>query len=228
MSLMEKRLVRRRLIAGLVVIAPVTATVFVLWWIFQALDALLGQFIYPLLSRIFERNIVIPGLGLIALFLLLIAVGWAAERAIGSRVVSWWHNVLERIPVTRRIYGAANRIVRTLFGKEGRPFNQVVLVEYPGEGRWAIGFLAASAPDIVQEHVPDTVAVFVPSTPNPTTGWLAIVPRTSTFPLAMTIDEAFTYILSGGSVKPGADQPPVEVTQPAAPAGRIAPTAAGP
>jgi uncharacterized membrane protein len=222
----EKRTIQRRLIAGLVVIAPVTATVFVLWWIFQALDALLGQLIYPVLSRFIPWINVLPGLGLIALFLLLITVGWAAERAIGTRAVSWWHNLLERIPVTRRIYGAANRIVRTLFGKEGRPFNQVVLVEYPSEGRWAIGFLAAAAPDIVQDQVPDSVSVFVPSTPNPTTGWLVIVPRPRVRVLAMTIDEAFTYILSGGAVKPGADQPPVPLDQPAAPTTEIATTSA--
>lgn len=221
MSRLDKRTIKRRLIAGLVVIAPVTATAVVLWWIFQALDALLGQFIYPAISRLVGFDLVLPGLGLIALILLLLVVGWAAERAIGSRVVSWWHNLLERIPVTRRIYGAANRIVRTLFGKEGRPFNQVVLVEYPAEGRWAIGFLAATAPDIIREHVPEAVSVFVPSTPNPTTGWLAIVPRTRVVVLDMTIDEAFTYILSGGAVRPGADQPPVPIEQPAAPTASI-------
>lgn len=217
MSGFDKRIIQRRLIAGLVVIAPVTATAFVLWWIFQALDALLGQFIYPAISRLVGFNLVLPGLGLIALILLLLVVGWAAERAIGSRVVGWWHNLLERIPVTRRIYGAANRIVRTLFGKEGRPFHQVVLVEYPGDGRWAIGFLAAPAPDTIRGHVSDAVSVFVPSTPNPTTGWLVIVPESRIVILDMTIDEAFTYILSGGAVRPGADQAPVAIEQPAGP-----------
>jgi uncharacterized membrane protein len=212
----DKRALKRRLIAGLVVIAPVTATGFVLWWIFQALDALLGQLIYPALRPFVPWIESLPGLGFIALFLLLIAVGWAAERAIGSRVVSWWHNLLERIPVTRRIYGAANRIVRTLFGKEGRPFNQVVLVEYPSDGRWAVGFLAASAPTSVREHVPDSVSVFVPTTPNPTSGWLVIVPRSRTIPLDMTIDEAFTYILSGGAVTPESDA--LAAVQPPSPA----------
>jgi uncharacterized membrane protein len=196
------RSVRRHLIAGLVVIAPVTVTVVVLWWIFQVLDGLLGRFLYPVLERFVPWRGPIPGLGRLVLFLLLIGVGWAAERAIGSRVLIWWHRLLERIPVTRRIYSAANRIVRSIFGEGGRPFNVVVLVEYPSDGRWAIGFLAANAPDIVQAHIQDAVSVFIPTTPNPTSGFLIIVPRASTIVLPMSIDEAFTYILSGGSVRP--------------------------
>lgn len=215
----EKRTLQRRLIAGLVVIAPVTVTALVLWWIFQALD----RFLYPILALIIPGDWVPPGLGLVALVLVLITVGWAAERAIGSRVVGWWHNLLEKIPVTRRIYSAANRIVRTVFGREGRPFKQVVLVEYPSEGRWAIGFLAAIAPHVVQQHVPDSVSVFVPTTPNPTSGWLVIVPRSRVLLLPMTIDEAFTYILSAGAAAPdpGPMVGPPEIG-PGAPAGAMA------
>ena len=199
-SLFDRRVIRRRLIAGLVVIAPVTATAFVLWWIFQALDGLLGRFLYPALSRLIPWINLLPGLGLIALILLLIIVGWAAERAIGSRVLGWWHGLLERIPLTRRVYSAAHRIVRTMFGQESRPFKDVVLVEYPSPGRWSLGFLAAPAPDAIRRHVPDSVSVFIPSTPNPTTGWLAIVPRSAVRILPLTPDQAFTLILSGGAV----------------------------
>jgi uncharacterized membrane protein len=200
--LFDRRRLRRHLIAGLVVIAPITATAFVLWWIFQALDGLLGQFLYPALRGIVPWIELLPGLGLIALLLLLIVVGWAAERAIGSRIVAAWHAMLERFPLTRRIYGAAHSIVRTVFGRDQRPFNQVVIVEWPSPGRWSIGFLAASAPDIVQEHVSDSVSVFVPTTPNPTTGFLVIVPRDKLREIEMTVDQAFTFILSAGSVGP--------------------------
>lgn len=213
----DKRTIQRRLLAGLVVIGPITVTALVLWWIFQALD----RFLYPLLALIIPGDWVPPGLGLVALVLLLITVGWAAERAIGSRIVAWWHNLIERIPVTRRIYGAANRIIRTVFGREGRPFKQVVLLEYPSEGRWAIGFLAAPAPTTVRQHVADSVSVFVPTTPNPTSGWLVIVPRSRVTPLPMTIDEAFTYILSAGAATDESDRPPgteVPAGKPAQPA----------
>jgi uncharacterized membrane protein len=198
--LFDRRVLRRRLIAGLVVIAPVTATGFVLWWIFQVLDGLLGRFLYPALSRVVPWINLLPGLGLIALVLILVIVGWVAERAIGSRMLGWWHSLLERIPITRRIYSATNRIVRTMFGRESRPFKEVVLIEYPSPGRYSLGFLAAAAPASIQAHVPDSVSVFIPSTPNPTTGWLAIVPRSVVRVLPLTVDEAFTLILSGGAV----------------------------
>jgi uncharacterized membrane protein len=221
-SLFERRVIRRRLIAGLVVIAPVTATGFVLWWIFQMLDGLLGRFLYPALSRVVPWINLLPGLGLIALVLILIVVGWLAERAIGSRMLGWWQTLLERIPVTRRIYSATNRIVRTMLGREGRPFKEVVLVEYPSPGRYSIGFLAAAAPPVIREHVPDAVSVFIPSTPNPTTGWLAIVPRSTVRVLDMSVDEAFTVVLSGGAVSDATDSVlpgnrPGEVVQPLSP-----------
>jgi uncharacterized membrane protein len=200
-----RRALRRHLIAGLLVIAPVTVTLAVLWWIFQLLDGLIGRFLYPALSRFVPWIGLVPGLGLLCLFLLLLGVGWAAERAIGSRIVEWWHQLLERIPVTRRIYGAANRIVRTILGQDSRPFKGVVLIEYPSAGRWSVGFLAADAPGEIQDVVAEGVSVFVPTTPNPTSGWVVIVPRSKTILLSMSVDEAFTYLLSGGSVLP--DEP---------------------
>lgn len=197
----SKRFIRRRLIEGMLVIAPVFATLYVLWWVFRLLDSVLGRIVYPVLDRFFPW-IVQPGLGIVLLLVLLFLVGWAAEWAVGGRVLAWWHSTLERIPVTRRVYGAANRIVRTIMKAESRPFKEVVLVEYPSAGRWSLGFLSARAPDVVQVHVDDAVAVFVPTTPNPTSGFIVIVPRKSVVTLRMTVDQAFTYILSGGSAHP--------------------------
>ncbi|MGH7501253.1 MAG: DUF502 domain-containing protein [Longimicrobiales bacterium] len=194
--------IRRHLIAGLVVIAPVTATVWVLWWIFRLLDGLLGRFLSPMIQRWLPWDITIPGLGLIALFLILVVTGWAAERAVGSRVLAAWHRILERIPVTSRIYTAANRIVRAIFAGEKRAFSAVVLIEFPSEGRWSIGFLSADAPGFAREFIPDAISVFVPTTPNPTTGFLVMVPREKALPVTITMDEAFTLILSGGAVSP--------------------------
>jgi uncharacterized membrane protein len=201
---MSRSSIRRHLIAGLIVIAPVTATGFVLWWIFHLLDGLLGRFLYPFLGGLLGRDVfVIPGLGLLVLFLLLVGIGWAAQRAIGSRIVAWWHDTLERLPLTRRIYSAANRMVRTVFGVDAtRPFKKVVLVSYPSDGRFALGFLSGTAPAAILRHVPDAVSVFIPTSPNPTSGFLVIVPAAFTREVDLTIDEAFTYILSAGAVTP--------------------------
>ena len=210
----SKRLLKRRLIAGLVVIAPVTVTLAVLWWIFQWLDGLLGQFLYPAIEGLLDyiasvtgwQGIgavpVLPGIGLIVLLVLLLMIGWLAERTVGGPALGSWHKLLERMPLTRKIYNAVDRIVRAMLGSGERPFKTVVLVEYPSDGRWAIGFLAARAPDAVQPHVPDAVSVFVPTTPNPTSGWLVVVSAERIKPMPMTVDEAFTYILSAGSVRP--------------------------
>lgn len=188
--------VRRHLVAGLIVIAPVGITAYVLWVIFQWLDQLLGRFLYPALG------VSIPGLGLLALLALLIVVGWLAERALGARALAWWNAFLERIPIARRIYSASNRIVRTVLGEEQRFFRNVVMVEYPAEGRWSIGFLTADAPPAMRRQVPDGVTVFVPTTPNPTTGFLAVLPRDRVVTLSMSLEDAFTYILSAGAVAP--------------------------
>ncbi|HSJ25166.1 MAG TPA: DUF502 domain-containing protein [Longimicrobiales bacterium] len=195
---------KRNVIAGLIVIAPVTATLFVLWYIFQLLDGLLGRFLYPALGDVTGREtFFVPGLGLLTLFLILVTVGWLAQRAIGGRFIAFGHTILERLPLTRRIYSAANRIVRTVFGQEAaRPFKKVVLVQYPSEGRYAVGFLSGTAPEAIRRHVPDAVSVLIPTSPNPTTGFLIIVPPAHVRELDMSIDEAFTYVLSAGAVTP--------------------------
>lgn len=190
------RTLRRHLIAGLIVIAPAGVTAFVLFYIFQWLDGILGRFLYAALGRS------IPGLGLLALLVLLLVVGWVAERAVGARALSFWHAWLERIPVARRVYNASNRIVRTMFTGSRGAFRDVVLLEYPADGRWSIGFLAGDAPTVVQKQTGRAVTVFVPTTPNPTSGWLVILPAERVIRLPMTLEEAFTYILSAGVVTP--------------------------
>lgn len=198
------RAARRHLIAGLIVITPVTVTGFVLWWVFQRVDGLLGRFLYPAIGMR------IPGLGLITLLVLLLVIGWAAQRAIGSRLIDWWHQLLERIPVARRVYGAANRIIRTVFSEQERPFKEVVLFEYPSPGRWAIGLVAARAPESVQDGTDERVTIFIPNTPNVASGRLVVVPRSQVKPIDLTVDQVFTFALSAGAVTPGtsaADSP---------------------
>lgn len=201
-----RRHLRRHLIAGLVVIAPVSITAYVLWWIFRTLDSLIGRYIYA------AMGITIPGLGLLALLLLLLLVGWVAERALGSRFFQWWNVLVDRLPLVSRIYGASNRIVRTIFGEDRRFFREVVLVQYPTDDRWSLGFLTAEAPAALRARFEDGVTVFIPTTPNPTTGFLVVLPREKVIPAAMSLEDAFTFILSAGAVSP-AERPgaPIEV-----------------
>lgn len=189
---------RRRLIAGLIVIAPLGVTLYILWWIFRTVDGLLGRHVYDAIG------ITIPGLGLLMLLLLLLGVGWLAERTIGAQVLNWWHGLLDRVPVVSRLYGATRRIVGSVFGGEERKFfREVVLFEYPAPGQWTLGFVTGGAPRGLEGRVEDGLTVFLPTAPNPVTGFLIIVPRDRTVRLPVTVEEGFTYILSAGAVPPG-------------------------
>lgn len=202
---MNPRSLRRRLFAGLAVIAPLAITIYVLRWIFLWLDNLLGKFIYP------KLQVQVPGLGLLLLLGILIVIGWAAERAVGRRIVTAWHNMLERFPLTARLYSASNRIVRTVFGEDQRFFREVVILEYPSPKRWSLGFVTAEAPAGMQSTVGEAVTVFVPTTPNPTTGYLVIIPKELVTPIPFTIEQAFTFILSAGGVHPDGSAPAADL-----------------
>jgi len=198
------RTLRRWLLAGLVVTAPVGVTVIVLLWLFRTLDGILGE----VLSNVLGFRV--PGLGLLLLVLILLAAGWATERAIGSRVLGWWHDWLERLPLISRLYGASSRIVRTVFGGGKRFFRGVVLIQYPSPGRWSIGFVTSDTPSLLTEQVEDATTVFVPTAPNPTSGFLVIIPRRDTIPLPMSVEDGFTFILSAGAVAPAPAGAPLE------------------
>jgi uncharacterized membrane protein len=201
------RVLRRRLIAGLIVIAPVGVTAYVLYWLFTRLDGILGDSLYEAIG------FAIPGLGLLVLLLILLGVGWLAEVAVGSRILDWWHSTLERVPIVSRLYGATRRIVGSVFGgEEGRFFRSVVLFEYPLPGQWTLGFETGKAPRALDERVDRGITVFLPTAPNPVTGFLIIVPEGRLIRLPVTIEEGFTYIMSAGAVPPsgptGQEPPP--------------------
>lgn len=191
---------RRRLIAGLIVIAPLGVTAFILWWIFVRLDGILGNFVYDALG------FPIPGLGLLMLILLLLGVGWLAERTIGAQILDWWQGLLERLPLVSRLYNASRRIVGSVFGGEEKKFfREVVFFEYPSPGQWTLGFVTSRAPRALDDRVKDGITIFLPTAPNPVTGFLIIVPRERVIPLPITVEEGFTFVLSAGAVAPGED-----------------------
>ncbi len=189
-------LIRRYLLTGIVVIAPVGVTAYVLWWIFTRLDRILG--------RVFQViGLRIPGLGLMVLIALVIAVGWAAQQAIGRELITLGKAWLKKFPLTRTIYSAASQIVEQIVGEDRRFFKSCVLVEYPRPGCWAIGFLTSEAAREINERAQeDSLAVFIPTTPNPTSGYLVFLPRQQVVPLRMTVEEGFKLVVSAGAVTP--------------------------
>lgn len=195
---------RRYLITGLIVIAPVGVTVWVLIWLFRRFDSILGQYL-PAVGT--ER---IPGLGLLILLVLLVFVGWMLQWALGRKLVSSWNSVLSRLPLTRTIYNAASQIVQTLLNRQEKLFQSCVLIEYPMSGSYTLAFVTARAPDEVDEQLDRRcITVFLPTSPNPTTGYMLVLPADRVTPLDMTVEEGMKMVISLGAVVPGREDRPL-------------------
>ncbi len=189
------RRIRRYLLEGLALVAPTAATLWVLWWVFTRLDGILGPRFDPILGRS------APGLGLATLILLLVAIGWMTERTLGRRLTNLWDWTLEHIPVARPIYRGSRRIVQAVVGQEARAFKEAVLFEYPQPGTWAIAFVTGRAPARIRDELgEDSITLFLPTAPNPMSGFLLMVSRSQVRSLDVDTEEAMTFVLSMGAV----------------------------
>jgi len=195
---MHTRNLRRYLLEGLAVIGPVGLSMWVLVWLFRRLDGVLGRYLDPVLGWS------APGLGLVALLVLLLVVGWLTERALGARLVALSEGLMARVPVARQIYRGSQRIVRTVLGEDRIAFQEVVAFEWPDDTRWALGFVTGPAPDEVRARLgEDAATVYMPTAPNPVSGYLVMMPRSRLVRLDVTVEAAFTFVLSAGSVPIG-------------------------
>lgn len=188
---------RRHLIAGLLVILPVGVTVFVLLALFSFLDNLLGPiFTYLVGTRI-------PGLGLVAGVLLILATGALAGNIIGGRVVQVFDGLMMRIPLARIVYSATKQISGALLQQKRGAFKQAVLIEWPRQGFYTVGFVTGETRGEVQRKTAERVInVFVVTTPNPTTGFLCLVPESQVTSLEMSVEDALKLVISAGIVEP--------------------------
>jgi len=191
------RRLRRYFLVGLVVIAPVGLTVFVLASVFNLLDSILGD---PLQNLLRVR---IPGLGFVLLAAFVLLVGWLVHHAVGRQLLYWWNHALVRFPLTGRIYNTLSQIVQGILGEHRRVFRRTVLIPYPTEGLWAVAFVTSEDVGVVADVVGEPcVNVFVPTTPNPTSGFMLIVPRARLREVPISIEDAMKLIISAGAVVP--------------------------
>lgn len=191
------RRVRRYFFTGLVVLAPLGVTAAILVWLFNALDAIFGTPLQRLLG------VRIPGLGLVLLLLAVLVIGWLANYAMGRQFINWWHGVLGRFPVIGRIYSAASQIAQTLVAGKRRVFLRTVLIEFPTPGTYAIAWVTAEDNPFAEAILGEPcVNVFLATTPNPTSGYLLIVPKSRTQPLDFSIEEGMKLVISAGAVLP--------------------------
>lgn len=190
---------RRYLITGLIVTAPIGVTVFVLAWLFQRLDPILGRYVPQIVGR------EIPGLGLLLLFLLLVTVGWFSQRAIGRRALDAWNSLLDRVPIARRVHSASSQIVTSVLERD-RLFQHCALIEFPRAGSYVLVFETSDAPTEVEAEVGEpTVSVFLPTAPNPTSGYLMMLPRSRVRRLRMPVEDGLKLVLSVGVAVPEAE-----------------------
>lgn len=195
---MKSKSLRSYLFAGLVVWLPILVTFVVLRFIVDILDntiALLPKSYQP------EQLIGMPihGLGVIISLLLLIATGILATNFFGQRLMAWGEALLAKIPLVRSIYNAAKQVIQAIFATNSQAFRKVLLIEYPRKGLWSLAFLTGSPTPEVDKHTgEEMLSLFVPTTPNPTSGFLIMIPKRDAIELSMTIDEALKLIISLG------------------------------
>ncbi len=189
---------RSYLFAGLVVWLPIIVTFIVLRFIVELLDqsiALLPHAYQP--EQLFGFQF--PGFGVIFSLLLLVVTGIVATNILGQRLMRWSEAILDRIPLVRSIYSATKQVMETVFSSNSEAFRKVLLVEYPRKGLWTIAFQTGVANPEVSGHTgQEMLSIFVPTTPNPTSGFLMMIEKSSVVELSMSIDDALKLIISLG------------------------------
>jgi uncharacterized membrane protein len=204
-----KAFLKTYLLTGLVVVVPITITIYII----QALVRVMDDFLSFLPLAYHPDTLMgfhLPGLGLVLVTLMVFLVGLLTHSYVGTKLVGWWDLVVSRIPVVRNIYQAIKQLTEALFSNSGNHFKQVVMVEFPRPGLYSIGFVAGPVKGELQGRTVDpAMHVFIPCTPNPTTGYYVLVPEKDLVYLKMTVEEAFKMIISSGLVSPDYPHPAV-------------------
>lgn len=208
---------RRYLVAGLLVWLPIVVTIFIL----KFLVGLMDQTMLLVPAKWRPEAVLgfgIPGLGLVLAVIVLLITGVAVTNLVGRQLVSWWEDFMKRIPFVRSIYSGAKTFTETVFTPKGQAFKRVLLVQYPRRGIWTMGFQSGDDITEAAHHAGhDLVCVFVPTTPNPTSGFIIMIPRQDVIPLQMSVDDAMRWIFTLGVVGPGWKAPVAEPSPPQKP-----------
>ena len=192
---------RRVLVAGVLVWVPLGITVILLRFLVNLADQTL-ELIPPPYRPEALLGFPIPGLGVVLSLALLFVTGLVAANVFGKRLIGYWEAVLRRIPVVKTIYTAAKELLEMVLSGQRGSFSRVLLIEYPRKGIYCIAFQTSSTVGQLAEHTPDSVCVFVPTTPNPTSGFLVLAPEKDLIELDMSVEDAIKLVVSVGVVVP--------------------------
>jgi uncharacterized membrane protein len=195
---------RNDFLTGLVVVLPVALTIYLIWTVVAIIDAR----VLPLVpaaynpENVFGRNIF--GLGLLIFIVFTTLVGALTKGLFGRQIIHFGERIVERMPIVRSVYNGLKQIVETMLSKSGTSFKHACLIEYPRKGIWSIAFISTDARGEVplKAGEPELVSVFLPTTPNPTSGFLLFVPKRDVVVLDMTIEDAAKLVISAGLVSP--------------------------
>ena len=201
---------RASFLTGLVVVAPIGLTIYVIWTVIGWIDGWVLPFVPQQFRPEQYIGINLRGVGVIIFLLFTIIVGWMAKGLAGRSLLRWAESLVDRTPVVRSIYHGLKQIAETVFAQSETSFEHACLIEYPRPGIWAIGFISTRAKgEILSKSPPDQpmISVFLPTTPNPTSGFLLFLPESDVTVLDMTVEDAAKLVISAGLVYPNSKDP---------------------
>ncbi|MBV1775941.1 DUF502 domain-containing protein [Burkholderiaceae bacterium DAT-1] len=203
---------RRYFVTGLLIWVPLGITLWVISTLVRTMDSIL-VLLPPQFRPAEYLGLHIPGLGVVFVLLVVLLTGLLTANILGQRLVRFWEEVLNRIPVVKSIYGSVKQVSDTVLSDSGQAFRKALLVRFPHQDVWTVAFLTGSpAAEIAQHLDAEYVSVYVPTTPNPTSGYFMIVRRSDTIELEISVDEALKYVISMGVVAPKPSSPANAVT----------------
>lgn len=195
---------KKYFITGLLIWIPLAIT----FWVLQLIVGTMDQSLLFVPARLRPENLFgfrVPGIGVILTLFVVFVTGLLTANILGQRLLRFWESVLARIPIVKSIYYSVKQVSDTLFSSKGVAFRKALLVQYPRQGSWTIAFLTGKpGGDVARSLHGDYVSVYVPTTPNPTSGFFLMMPRSDVTELDMSVDDALKYIISMGVVTPAA------------------------
>ncbi|MBP5161267.1 MAG: DUF502 domain-containing protein [Alphaproteobacteria bacterium] len=199
-----KKSLKTYFLTGILVSAPLAITIYLALQLFAMLDASVGKFIPQQYISETYQPLIVPILSAVTLCVALLLVGIISSGFIGNALITFVNRTISKIPVISGIYGALKKVLETVIGgTQSSAFHKVVLIEYPRKGLWTLAFITGKTYSHIQDEIKKAVvSVYVPTTPNPTSGFLLFVPEADTIPVQLKVDEAWKIILSTGIVTP--------------------------
>lgn len=209
--------IRGYFLTGIIVAGPLAVTVYITTWIIGLIDSWFKPLIPSGMFPEWMTPYNLPGLGLIIAFVSLTLLGFLTANLVGRWLIGFGETLLGRMPVVRGLYKGVKQVFETIFSQQGTSFRKVGLIEYPGKGLWSLVFLSTAPEGEIRAALPsddDYVSVFLPCTPNPTTGFFVYVKRKEVIDLSITIDDGAKLIMSAGLIQPTAASAPLRISNP--------------